>query len=204
MSRVKIVLTAEQQQLAADNIKLAYWYANKAVKQPAIVAIGMDIDDCISTALETLCTAAAKYDPMCGAKFSTFYHIHAWSMFRREIDAANRLSRRESLNTVSLDIPVCDDGGQIVTLADAMPAKQPDVLEMVANAEITEQILRAAGEQPEKWRDAFTACILGGRSYANYARENKCIGTQQNARLCALKAAKAVYAQMIATNMIRR
>lgn len=202
MSRVKIVLTAEQQQLAADNIKLAYWYANKAVKQPAIVAIGMDIDDCISTALEALCTAAAKYDPTCGAKFSTFYHIHVWSMFRREIAAANRFIRRESLNTVSLDIPACDDGGQIVTLADAMPAKQPDILEMVADAEITEQILRAAADQPEKWRDAFTACILDGRSYANYARENKRIGTQQNARLCTLKAAKAVYAQMVATNVL--
>lgn len=202
MSHVKIVLTAERQQLAADNIKLAYWYANKAVKQPAIVAIGMDIDDCISTALEALCTAAAKYDPTCGAKFSTFYHIHAWSVFRREIVAANRLSRRESTNTVSLSIPVCCDGGQIVTLADIMPAKQPDVLEMVADAEITEQILRAAGEQPEKWRDVFTACILGGRSYASYARDNKRIGTQQNARMCALKAAKSVYAQMVAANVL--
>lgn len=204
MRRVKIVLTAEQQQLAADNIRLAYWYANKAVKQPAIVAIGMDIDDCISTALEALCTAAAKYDPTCGAKFSTFYHIHAWSVFRREIVAANRLSRRESLNTVPLSIIVCYDGGQIVTLADIMPAKQPDVLEMVADAEITEQILRAAGEQPEKWRDVFTACILDGRSYASYARDNKRIGTQQNARMCALKAAKSVYAQMVAANIIRR
>lgn len=175
MSHVKIVLTAEQQQLAADNIKLAYWYANKAVKQPAIVAIGMDIDDCISTALEALCTAAA-----------------------------NRSSRRASLNTVSLDIPVCDGGGQIVMLADAIPAKQPDVLEIVADAEITEQILRAASEQPEKWRDAFNACILDGRSYASYARDNKRIGTLQNARVCALKAAKAVYAQMQATNIIRR
>lgn len=202
MSHVKIVLTAEQQQLAADNIKLAYWYANKAVKQPAIVAIGMDIDDCISTALEALCTAAAKYDPTCGAKFSTFYHIHAWSVFRREIVAANRLSRRESLNTVPLSIIVCYDGGQIVTLADIMPAKQPDVLEMVADAEITEQILRAAGEQPEKWRDVFTACILDGRSYASYARDNKRIGTQQNARMCALKAAKSVYAQMVAANVL--
>lgn len=204
MSRVKIVLTAEQQQLAADNIKLAYWYANKAVKQPAIVAIGMDIDDCVSTALEALCTAAAKYDPTCGAKFSTFYHIHAWSMFRREIDAANRLSRRESINTVALSIPVCYDGGQIVTLADAMPAKQPDILEMVADAEITEQILRATGEQPEKWRDAFTACILDGRGYTSYSRDNKRIGTPQNARICALNAAKAVYAQMVAANIIRR
>lgn len=204
MRHVKIVLTAEQQQLAADNIRLAYWYANKAVKQPAIVAIGMNIDDCISTALEALCTAAAKYDPTCGARFSTFYHIHAWSVFRREIVTANRLSRRESINTVSLDIPVCDDGGQIVMLADAMPAKSPDILEMVADAEIAEQILRAAADQPEKWRDAFTACILDGRSYANYARENNCIGTQQNARVCALNAAKAVYAQMQTANMIRR
>nr|DAW29053.1 MAG TPA: RNA polymerase sigma factor [Caudoviricetes sp.] len=202
MSRVKIVLTAEQQQLAADNIKLAYWYANKAVKQPAIVAIGMDIDDCISTALEALCTAAAKYDPTCGTKFSTFYHIHAWSVFRREIVTANRLSRRESTNTVSLSIPVCCDGGQIVTLADAIPAKQPDVLEMIADAEITEQILRAASEQPEKWRDAFTACILDGRGYTSYSRENKRIGTPQNARICALKAAKAVYAQMVAGNVL--
>lgn len=204
MRRIQVVLTAEQQQLAADNIRLAYWYANKVVKQPAIVAIGMDIDDCISMALEALCTAAAKYDPTCGAKFSTFYHIHAWSVFRCEIVTANRLSRRESINTVSLSIPVCYDGGQTVTLADAMPAKSPDVLEMVADAEITEQILRAAGEQPEKWRDAFTACILDGRSYASYARDNKRIGTLQNARVCALKAAKAVYAQMQATNMIRR
>lgn len=204
MKRDSIVMTAEQQQLAADNIRLAYWYANKAVKQPAIVAIGMDIDDCVSTALEALCTAAAKYDPTCSAKFSTFYHIHAWSVFRREIVAANRLSRRVSLNTVSLDIPVCDGGGQIVMLADAIPAKQPDVLEMVADAEITEQILRAAGEQPEKWRDVFTACILDGRSYASYARDNKRIGTLQNARMCALKAAKAVYAQMVAANIIRR
>ena len=204
MRRDSIVMTAEQQQLAADNIKLAYWYANKAVKQPAIVAIGMDFDDCISTALEALCTAAAKYDPTCGAKFSTFYHIHAWSVFRRIIVAANRLSRRVSLNTVSLDIPVCDGGGQIVTLADAIPAKQPDVLEMIADAEITEQILRAASEQPEKWRDAFNACILDGRSYASYARDNKRIGTMQNARVCALKAAKAVYAQMVAANIIRR
>ena len=202
MRRIQVVLTAEQQQLAADNIRLAYWYANKAVKQPANVAIGMDIDDCISMALEALCTAAAKYDPTCGAKFSTFYHIHAWSVFRREIVTANRLSRRESINPVSLDIPVCDDGGRIVTLADAMPAKQPDVLEMVADAEITEQILRAAADQPEKWRGAFTVCVLEGRSYASYARENKRIGTQQNARLCALKAAKAVYAQMVAANVL--
>ena len=204
MRRVQVVLTAEQQQLAADNIKLAYWYANKAVKQPAIVAIGMDIDDCISTALEALCTAAAKYDPTCGAKFSTFYNIHAWSVFRREIVAANRLSRRESINTVSLSIHVCYDGGQIVTLADAMPAKSPDVLEMVVDAEITEQILRAASDQPEKPRDAFVACILEGRGYTSYSRENKRIGTPQNARICALKAAKVVYAQMVATNIIRR
>lgn len=204
MRRVKIVLTAEQQQLAADNIKLAYWYANKAVKQPAIVAIGMDIDDCISTALEALCTAAAKYDPTCGAKFSTFYHIHAWSVFRREIVAANRFARRESINTVSLSIPVCYDGGQTVTLADAMPAKQPDILEMVADAEVTEQIIHAAHDLPEKWRDVFAACILDGRSYASYARDNKRIGTQQNARLCAIKAAKAVYAQMQALNIIQR
>ena len=83
MPRTLTPLTPEQQQLAADNEKLIWFFLNK-------YASGSDPQELYGVAAEGLIRAAATYDPARG-KFST----HAMYHMRSAVDFNQRCAKRK-------------------------------------------------------------------------------------------------------------
>jgi DNA-directed RNA polymerase specialized sigma subunit len=61
-------LTIEQRELVEDNVKLAYYHANRHVQTTPF-----SIDDCVSLCFETLVVASQRYRNLNGASFSTYF-----------------------------------------------------------------------------------------------------------------------------------
>lgn len=76
-------MTDEQQQLAINNIALAYHIALKGKHKPTTACTS---DDLIGAALEGLCKAAVGYDSGRGVKFSTYAGRVIHNTICRELD----------------------------------------------------------------------------------------------------------------------
>lgn len=92
-------LTEDQKKLAADNIGLAYWIAEKMWRgRPIVRGLG-DLDDVKSECLLALSVAAAYFRPDGVARFTTYAYL---VITRRVIQAARKGSGAAHLALISL------------------------------------------------------------------------------------------------------
>jgi RNA polymerase sigma factor (sigma-70 family) len=117
-------MTADEQSLAAENIKLVYYVAYKLYRSGYLPFILFD--DAVGEVMFALAKAATVYDATFDCKFSTF----AIASIRNQIlymlrGIASRLKRQGA----SLDAEITDRSGK--TLAESIPADDDTEAEAV-------------------------------------------------------------------------
>ena len=112
----KFLTEEEKEEVARENIKLAYYFVDKYDYLP------FSFEDKLSAAMLGMVKALNKFDTNKGIKFSTFYgkivHFEMLQIGEKE----NR-----HLNNISIDEPISEsDGGKVVTLLDTLVDDKKD------------------------------------------------------------------------------
>ena len=106
-----IVLTPEQEKLVIENMKLAYFAANKYY-----LKFGLEQEEAISLAFLGLVKAATIFDETKKVKFSTLAMKCMYNTFLQDLR-----KRSKQVDTISFDSPVSADSD--ITYADLFPDK---------------------------------------------------------------------------------
>ena len=115
-----VALTPEQEKLVTENIKLAYFAANKYY-----LKFGLEQEEAISLAFLGLVKAATIFDETKKVKFSTLAMKCMYNTFLQDLR-----KRSKEVDTVSFDSLVSDDSE--ITYADLFP-EQEVVIAYLAN-----------------------------------------------------------------------
>ena len=162
-------MTPEQQQLVAENIKLAYWAAYKIAGSKITQYLRMDADDWIMIFYEVLCVTATVYNPDSGS-FSTLFAKHARWAVGKEIQVSQYQHRRGRWEALSYDAAISQESTSENDMTFFLRQKEPDVLEALVDRTETERIARIANTLPEKQRDAFVGIFFKGISASDVGR----------------------------------
>ena len=106
-----VALTPEQQKLVIENMKLAYFAANKYY-----LKFGLEQEEAISIAFLGLVRAATIFDEAKKVKFSTLAMKCMYNTFLQDLR-----KRSKQVDTISFDSPVSVDSD--ITYADLFPDK---------------------------------------------------------------------------------
>ena len=136
MPRTLTPLTPEQQQLAADNEKLIWFFLKK-------YASGSDPQELYGVAAEGLIHAAATYDPARG-KFST----HAMYHMRSAVDFDQRCAKRKKRSGKPVlhmdDVDVIDQNKECnAKMCDVVPLRDRPCLSLDETGADVERFLRS-------------------------------------------------------------
>ena len=136
MPRTLTPLTPEQQQLAADNEKLIWFFLRK-------YASGSDPQELYGVAAEGLIRAAATYDPARG-KFST----HAMYQMRSAVDFDQRCAKRKKRSGKPVlhmdDVDVIDQNKECnAKMCDVVPLQDRPCLSLDETGADVERFLRS-------------------------------------------------------------
>ena len=136
MPRTLTPLTPEQQQLAADNEKLIWFFLKK-------YASGSDPQELYGVAAEGLIRAAATYDPARG-KFST----HAMYHMRSAVDFDQRCAKRKKRSGKPVlhmdDVDVIDQNKECnAKMCDVVPLRDRPCLSLDETGADVERFLRS-------------------------------------------------------------
>ena len=136
MPRTLTPLTPEQQQLAADNEKLIWFFLKK-------YASGSDPQELYGVAAEGLIRAAATYDPARG-KFST----HAMYHMRSAVDFDQRCAKRKKRSGKPVlhmdDVDVIDQNKECnAKMCDVVPLQDRPCLSLDETGADVERFLRS-------------------------------------------------------------
>ena len=111
-----VALTPEQQKLVIENMKLAYFAANKYY-----LKFGLEQEEAISIAFLGLVKAATIFDEAKKVKFSTLAMKCIYNTFLQDLR-----KRSKQVDTISFDSPVSADSESAdsdITYADLFPDK---------------------------------------------------------------------------------
>lgn len=106
-----MILTPEQEKLVIQNLKLAYFAANKYY-----LKFGLEQEEAISLAFLGLVKAATIFDEAKKVKFSTLAMKCMYNTFLQDLR-----KRSKQVDTISFDSPVSADSD--ITYADLFPDK---------------------------------------------------------------------------------
>lgn len=151
MPRTLTPLTPEQQQLAADNEKLIWFFLRK-------YASGSDPQELYGVAAEGLIRAAATYDPARG-KFST----HAMYHMRSAVDFDQRCAKRKKRSGKPVlhmdDVDVIDQNKECnAKMCDVVPLQDRPCLSLDETGADVERFLRSL---PARDRELVRMRIVG-------------------------------------------
>lgn len=136
MPRTLTPLTPEQQQLAADNEKLIWFFLRK-------YASGSDPQELYGVAAEGLVRAAATYDPARG-KFSTHAMYHMRSAVDFDQSCAKRKKRSGKLVLHMDDVDVIDQNKECnAKMCDVVPLQDRPCLSLDETGADVERFLRS-------------------------------------------------------------
>lgn len=136
MPRTLTPLTPEQQQLAADNEKLIWFFLKK-------YASGSDPQELYGVAAEGLVRAAATYDPARG-KFSTHAMYHMRSAVDFDQSCAKRKKRSGKLVLHMDDVDVIDQNKECnAKMCDVVPLQDRPCLSLDETGADVERFLRS-------------------------------------------------------------
>ena len=155
-------MTEIQKKLAEENIRLAYYIANKS-------SVPLDAEEKISLALLGLTKAAASYDPDKGIKFTTFATV----VMTNELLMGLRREKRH-FAIASLDQPLSDEhrGG---VLGDLVPDKEQPIRETEMILDFREALERMDRTLTGKERELFNELIRNpGKAQRDYAEMLGC------------------------------
>ena len=124
-----VVLTPEQEKLVIENIKLAYFAANRYY-----LKFGLEQEEAISLAFVGLVKAATIFDETKKVKFSTLAMKCMYNTFLQDLR-----KRSKQVDTISFDCLVSADSD--ITYADLFPDKD-DPYSYIENREMIESCLR--------------------------------------------------------------
>ncbi len=124
-----IALTPQQDKLVTDNVKLAYFAANKYY-----LKFGLEQEEAISLAFLGLVKAASIFDKTKKVKFSTLAMKCMYNTFLQDLR-----KRSKEVHTISFDSLVSADSD--ITYADLFPDKD-DSYSYIENREMVESCLR--------------------------------------------------------------
>lgn len=124
-----ILLTPEQEKLVVENMKLAYFAANKYY-----LKFGLEQEEAISLAFLGLVKAATIFDETKKVKFSTLAMKCMYNTFLQDLR-----KRSKQVDTISFDCLVSADSD--ITYADLFPDKN-DSYSYIENREMIENCLR--------------------------------------------------------------
>lgn len=124
-----VALTPEQQKLVIENMKLAYFAANKYY-----LKFGLEQEEAISIAFLGLVKAATIFDEAKKVKFSTLAMKCMYNTFLQDLR-----KRSKQVDTISFDSPVSADSD--ITYADLFPDKD-DPYSYIENKEMIKNCLR--------------------------------------------------------------
>ena len=144
-------LTPEQQQLAADNEKLIWFFLKK-------YASGSDPQELYGVAAEGLIRAAATYDPARG-KFSTHAMYHMRSAVDFDQSCAKRKKRSGKLVLHMDDVDVIDQNKECnAKMCDVVPLQDRPCLSLDETGADVERFLRSL---PARDRELVRMRIVG-------------------------------------------
>lgn len=124
-----ILLTPEQEKLVIENMKLAYFAANRYY-----LKFGLEQEEAISLAFLGLVKAATIFDETKKVKFSTLAMKCMYNTFLQDLR-----KRSKQVDTISFDCLVSADSD--ITYADLFPDKD-DPYSYIENREMIESCLR--------------------------------------------------------------
>lgn len=124
-----ILLTPEQEKLVIENMKLAYFAANRYY-----LKFGLEQEEAISLAFLGLVKAATVFDETKKVKFSTLAMKCMYNTFLQDLR-----KRSKQVDTISFDCLVSADSD--ITYADLFPDKD-DPYSYIENREMIESCLR--------------------------------------------------------------
>ena len=151
MPRTLTPLTPEQQQLAADNEKLIWFFLKK-------YASGSDPQELYGVAAEGLIRAAATYDPARG-KFSTHAMYHMRSAVDFDQSCAKRKKRSGKLVLHMDDVDVIDQNKECnAKMCDVVPLQDRPCLSLDETGADVERFLRSL---PARDRELVRMRIVG-------------------------------------------
>lgn len=125
-------MTAAQQKLAADHIKLAHDVAANMTKR------GMTFDDCYASALAGLCQAAMSWRADGGASFTTYSQHRMRGKILDDLRERDYLSRNHRKSQPdhsvgSLSTPIHTGSGREKCVSDTLAAKPAENLDGFAS-----------------------------------------------------------------------
>ena len=114
------MLTAEQQLLVENNLKLAYHRANKWYNKLTELGENVELSECISICMESLCKAAASWEQDGGGSFANYAITSMNNTFHVRWKEQGRLKRKSGV-MLSLDEPLAHSFGDVeFTLLDVV------------------------------------------------------------------------------------
>lgn len=122
-------MTPEAEKLVVDNLKIAYYIANKYY-----LKFGLEQEDAVSLAFLGLVKAATIFDEAKKVKFSTLAMKCMYNTFVQDLR-----KRSKQVDTISFDSLVSADSD--ITYADLFPDKD-DSYSYIENREMIESCLR--------------------------------------------------------------
>jgi len=105
------MLTTEQQLLVEANLKLAYHRANKWYNKLTELGEPIELSECISICMESLCKAAASWKQDGGGSFANYAITSMNNTFHVRWKEQGRLKRRSGV-LVHLDEPITHIGNE--------------------------------------------------------------------------------------------
>ena len=139
-----VALTPEQEKLVIENMKLAYFAANKYY-----LKFGLEQEEAISLAFLGLVKAATIFDETKKVKFSTIAMKCMYNTFLQDLR-----KRSKEVDTVSLDSLISEDSQ--MTYADLFPDKD-DSYSYIENREMIESCLRELTGREQEVVTAYLA-----------------------------------------------
>lgn len=159
--RMAIALNDEQRALAERNIKLAYSYANRHIRENGVLyKLGWDFDEILMLCYEALCVTVARFEPDYGVQFSTLF----WRVCDRDvIQAMRRMTRKCRFNASGVDLS-CDsvydaERGMMWVDVFADPCDGPE--KAFENAERIQTLRRLIADADGRDAEAFLMHLRG-------------------------------------------
>jgi RNA polymerase sigma factor (sigma-70 family) len=147
------------EQLAADNMKLAYWMANRFASQ-----YGVDPQEAEAQALAALTAAANAYDPSRGTKFSSAAGAYIRNALRRLV----KPTQGQRLGRVDLDAPFGEEDDD-ASMHDVVLGSGPDV--DVEREDVFSKVQQELASLPSEERELLSRWIAG-ETYRDIAADS--------------------------------
>lgn len=162
------VLNDEQQKQVEENIRLAYWFAQKIEHREATKRCGMDYDDCVSIGMEALCKAAIYANTQYA--FSTTFMFWARALYHRVIKHDMAKRRRDKQNNISLETVVCGEGDHVETIGGTIQSNELPMDEYIETMYEIECAMEVIAKQPAVDQRMFMLYAFEGWTKSEIAR----------------------------------